>query len=297
MTSSTDSNLTFHNDKVRFSEALNYTAGVTNFSPRLIEKDYYCSLVLHDLSQQEHNSLVFKGGTCLCKIHAGFYRLSEDLDFLIPVAVGATRAKRRKAIEPVKAYFKTLAEHLPCFQAKQNELVTHGRSELYTGTLPYKSVLADETGEIQIEISLYEPVLGDITQYPARTLLRYPTNNELVVPSIATVALSRDESYAEKFRAALSRRKGPEIRDFYDIAHAVKAGLVDIDNARFVELVKRKLAIRGTITLPDNLHEVLRQQLRGRLEPNLKNVDFGDFDVDRAIAVVTDFVAKHGLAT
>ena len=29
--------------------------------------------------------LVFKGGTCLSKVHADFYRLSEDLDLIIPV--------------------------------------------------------------------------------------------------------------------------------------------------------------------------------------------------------------------
>jgi predicted nucleotidyltransferase component of viral defense system len=33
-------------------------------------------------------ALVFKGGTCLAKVYADFYRLSEDLDFVIPMATG-----------------------------------------------------------------------------------------------------------------------------------------------------------------------------------------------------------------
>jgi predicted nucleotidyltransferase component of viral defense system len=51
------------------------------------------------ISQQSLSKLVkqiFKGGTCLNKIDVGFYRLSEDLDFSIPVNFAATRGERRK---------------------------------------------------------------------------------------------------------------------------------------------------------------------------------------------------------
>jgi predicted nucleotidyltransferase component of viral defense system len=37
------------------------------------------------------STLVFKGGTCLAKVHAGFYRLSEYLDFTIPSPLDAMR--------------------------------------------------------------------------------------------------------------------------------------------------------------------------------------------------------------
>ena len=64
-----------HEDADRFREAVRFTAAETRFLPRLIEKDYFCTLLLGYLSAADC-SLVFKGGTCLAKVHAGFYRLS-----------------------------------------------------------------------------------------------------------------------------------------------------------------------------------------------------------------------------
>ena len=51
----------------------------------LIEKDYYCSLILNYFFNGD-TSLVFKGGTCLSKVYVDFYRLSEDLDLIITVS-------------------------------------------------------------------------------------------------------------------------------------------------------------------------------------------------------------------
>jgi len=62
-----------------FREALSYSEAVTGFTATLIEKDYYCSLILHHVFDRD-TPLVFKGGICLSKVYADFYRLSEDLD-------------------------------------------------------------------------------------------------------------------------------------------------------------------------------------------------------------------------
>ena len=94
--------LILHEDIVLFREAVNFTASRTGFSPRLIEKDYFCSVLLEYLSDSGGGQLVFKGGTCLAKIHAGFYRLSEDLDFTIPLPVEASRTQRRQVITATK---------------------------------------------------------------------------------------------------------------------------------------------------------------------------------------------------
>ena len=56
-----------------FAEAIGFTSAETGFIPGLIEKDYYCSVLLQDLGSAGAD-LVFKGGTLLAKVHAGFYR-------------------------------------------------------------------------------------------------------------------------------------------------------------------------------------------------------------------------------
>ena len=53
--------------------------------PQQIEKDYIISWILwgiynHDLL---NDALIFKGGTCLKKIHIEDYRYSEDMDFTL----------------------------------------------------------------------------------------------------------------------------------------------------------------------------------------------------------------------
>lgn len=77
-----------HEDPDMFLEAVRFTAAETGFSARLIEKDYFCTVLLEYLGRVR--GLVFKGGTCLAKVHAAFYRLSEDLDFVIPMPCDAT---------------------------------------------------------------------------------------------------------------------------------------------------------------------------------------------------------------
>ena len=69
-----------HEDADLFAEAINFTSAATGFAARLIEKDYFASMLLRHLCSGS-TDLVFKGGTCLSKVYWGLSRLSEDLDF------------------------------------------------------------------------------------------------------------------------------------------------------------------------------------------------------------------------
>jgi hypothetical protein len=87
-----------------FREFLSYSEADTGFTGSLIERDYFCSLLLQYFFGSE-TSLVFKGGTCLSKVYVNFYRLSEDLDFIIPVTADSTRPQRSTMSAPVKTVF------------------------------------------------------------------------------------------------------------------------------------------------------------------------------------------------
>lgn len=67
--------IVLHQDEALFREALSFSERETSFAARLIEKDYFCTVLLEYLSSQTETEGVFKGGTCLAKVHAGFYRL------------------------------------------------------------------------------------------------------------------------------------------------------------------------------------------------------------------------------
>src|SRR6266545_7444269 len=102
-----------HEDAALFREAVQFTAAETGFVPRLIEKDYFCTVLLAFLSETAGDELVFKGGTCLAKVHAALYRLSEDLDFTIPVSVNAKRKERSSRVERVKIALTGLKRAIP----------------------------------------------------------------------------------------------------------------------------------------------------------------------------------------
>ena len=93
----------YHEDAKLFRAALTYTQSETGFNERLVEKDYFCSLVLHDFPGVHDPDLAFKGGTSLSKVHTDFYRLSEELDFGISIPANATRGDRRNKIAESQA--------------------------------------------------------------------------------------------------------------------------------------------------------------------------------------------------
>ncbi|MFT6747495.1 MAG: putative nucleotidyltransferase component of viral defense system [Glaciecola sp.] len=64
---------------------LHKTSNAQGVRPVQIEKDYIISWMLWGIAKNEflNAALIFKGGTCLKKIHIEDYRYSEDMDFTI----------------------------------------------------------------------------------------------------------------------------------------------------------------------------------------------------------------------
>ncbi len=145
-----DARLNIHEkDSVLFREAIMTSERETGFPTPMIEKDYFCTLVLDHLLSNGENRLVFKGGTCLSKVHASFYRLSEDLDFVIPMAAKASPQMRSNAFTPVKAAMESLPGRYPAFRvddcvARTVEAIPR-IFELYVDTGYYLLVLTATT--------------------------------------------------------------------------------------------------------------------------------------------------------
>ncbi len=284
-----------HQDAVLFREAVNFTAAQTLFLPRLIEKDYYCTVLLYHLAAAD-NRLVFKGGTCLAKVHAGFYRLSEDLDFIIPTPFETSRSVRRT----LAAGFKKAVIKLPTMVGGFRVLeppVGANNSKQYVAVIGYSSLINQQEETIKIEVGLREPLLTQIiTASEARTILLDPISGEPMVRVVPVQCISRSEAMAEKLRAALSRRE-VAIRDFFDIDYAVRNFEFNPLEATIIEMVRQKLAVPGNEPAdvsPDRLTS-LRQQLDSQLKPVLRANDFVAFDLDRAFRAVSDVATLIGI--
>jgi len=280
-------------DVALFREALTYTAAETGFIARLIEKDYFCTVLLQYLAADRY-ALIFRGGTCLAKVYAGFYRMSEDLDFVIPTPPDASRAERRRRIAPSKEAVATLGEHLRALRVI-TALTGANDSAQYNAVLGYTSLLSSEEETIKIEVGLREPLLRPPTRAEAHTLLLDPVSGSPLAPVLSIPCLSKEEAMAEKMRAALSRRD-VAIRDFYDIDHAVRRLTLRVLHPEFVALVRGKLTMPGneSVNVSAARLAALRPQLEAQLRPVLRARDFAEFDLERAFATVASVAAALG---
>ncbi len=278
--------LNLHNDLPLFREAINFTASRTGFNARLIEKDYFCTVLLAHLVRHGGSQLVFKGGTCLAKVHAGFYRLSEDLDFTIPLSVDASRKTRQQAVTEIKKAVSNIADHVPAFTTAE-PLRGASSSTQYNGSIEYQSPTTAQPETILIEVSVREPLVLSPVNALAQTLLLDPISGEAAVHPLNISCIAKTEAMAEKFRAAVSR-KDVAIRDFYDLDYAVENLGLHLDNAEFGDLVRQKLNVPGNLAVDVSKERLtaLRRQLDTRLRTVLREKEFRTFDLDRAIRLV-----------
>lgn len=281
-----------HEDRDLFREAVNFTAADTAFTARLIEKDYFCSVLLDALSALD-GSLTFKGGTCLAKVYAGFYRLSEDLDFVISSDGNATRTGRSRLVKEVKNAVNALTAGDSGFRVIE-PLQGANNSTQYIGTVAYASLLGRQDETIKIEVGLREPLLLPVTEGFAQTLLIDPISHKPMMAPIRFRCISKMEAFAEKFRAALSRRE-VAIRDFFDIDYAVRTLGLQPQDKDMVSLVRSKLAVPGNepVNVSEGRLSALRQQLVPQLKPVLRDKDFREFDLDRAFQTVAEMANRQ----
>jgi hypothetical protein len=266
-------------------QAIEFTARQTGFNPRLVEKDYFCSVVLEYLSTRD-GALTFKGGTSLAKIHGSFYRLSEDLDFSISTATDSPRAQRSRRAASLKAVVADIPKHIPALEIIE-PLRGANQSTQYDAVVGYESLLDSHLEPIGIEVGLREPTLTTPHRGPSKTLLINPLRGNPLVDAFPVLSFSFQETMAEKLRAALTRRD-VAIRDYFDVDHTVRNGGLVVSDRALLDLLRRKLQVPGTAPVdvsPGRL-DPLPGQLETELRPVLRAQEFAQFDLARALETV-----------
>jgi predicted nucleotidyltransferase component of viral defense system len=86
-----------HRDKYSFLNIIGLIHSVTGIREDILEKDYYVTLLLKELSEkQEALPAYFKGGTALYKAQKSIRRFSEDIDLTICIDnCSGSQAKKR----------------------------------------------------------------------------------------------------------------------------------------------------------------------------------------------------------
>jgi predicted nucleotidyltransferase component of viral defense system len=231
-----------HSDRDEFLKVLERTSAQTGFPLRLLEKDYYITIVLSGINKLS-DDLVFKGATCLSKIYYSYYRLSEDIDFTLKLPVdNPTRTVRRNTIKPVK---ETLRSFLKKFDMSVKDLdkAGHRESTQYIYYLDYNSVVLNKKESIKLEIGLrFNPILPAETKKVNHKFL-HPFTKEPLFDAGSVNCLMLKELVAEKLRASATRRIIAG-RDFYDLGYLLREKFNFKDKEQLV-LFKKKLEEDG----------------------------------------------------
>lgn len=93
--------MNLHHDREIFSEIIEATANHFNFTPFQIEKDYFVSLLLREISK-DYPNIIFKGGTSLSKCYDVINRFSEDIDLTIKFEDSLSKNQRAKEQEKLR---------------------------------------------------------------------------------------------------------------------------------------------------------------------------------------------------
>lgn len=276
--------------------AVEFTSAKTGFQPALIEKDFWCSVVLGRLYAAGDCPLVFKGGTLLSKAYVAFNRMSEDLDFTLPTGPEMKRSARSKRAREIEAAVERAVAGL--LETDTGGWRSFNNSTQHRVALIYTSVFGGK-GTIKLEVGQREEPMREVGAVPLATLLRDPLFDEEAVLPIRAVSLSLAEAYAEKVRAALTR-EDPAPRDLFDLDYAAQQNVLDWDDADFLRLAARKVASEKEADwLAAQRIALFRSRIEGELRPVLRPDTFASFDFDRAVTTLGKLAAamrRHGPA-
>ena len=149
--------------------------------------------------------------------------------------------------------------------------------------------MVERLGRIKIEVGLREPLLVPPISGEAQTLLVYSFTSPVSrYPAITVNAMAKEEAYAEKVRAAVTRRV-PAIRDYFDLFHASRQVGLDFSDSNFINMVRKKLEVPGNEPIDVSLERKrdLEKQLNGQLKPVLRPDDFTRFKLDEVFEFVS----------
>ncbi|MDR3293085.1 MAG: nucleotidyl transferase AbiEii/AbiGii toxin family protein [Clostridiales bacterium] len=143
-----------HSEQELFKALILQTERTSGLSSDILEKDYYVTLTLNELSlMQDDIKAYFKGGTALYKAIRHIKRFSEDIDLTVDVAGLSNNQARKRLERAVYGYSLALDKQDGAFSEKRGSI---------TAVYRYESAFFDDSRE---ELQRYERVLVEATSF------------------------------------------------------------------------------------------------------------------------------------
>lgn len=287
-----------HSNKEEFIKILERTSAQTEFPLRLLEKDYYITIILSKINELSKD-LVFKGGTCVSKIYYSYYRLSEDLDFTLKLPASSTRAMRSNAIKPIKESLRVFLKNFG-MSIEGLDKAGHRESTQYIFYLDYDSVVLSKKESIKLEIGLrVNPLLPAVMKKVNHKFL-HPFTKESLFDGGSVNCLALKELVAEKLRAAATREVIAG-RDFYDLGYLLKESF-NFRDKELLALFRKKLEednfpsdlkkYRVNLSRSDKEIEEMKTRVKDELFSVLTIDEQKKFDIQKTLDELNKAFAK-----
>jgi len=270
----------------------------TKFPQDLLEKDYHLTRILHKISKKQIKDLVFKGGTCLNKCYLGFYRLSEDLDFVYNQDTKELSKRQIKLIlDKLRRELIGILDELGFETSKELgkgwKMLTSRFKPRIVGLeiiTKYNSIIDDSVQTIKLEISFRKKLRKPTKRKTIKHEFTDSLGQPILEKDIEIEVIDLTENLAEKFRA-LMVRKNIAIRDIYDIHFILKNNIAKIDKT-LIELIlekinessKEKFTRKELFDFIKNLDSKLSDLNEKEISSMLKSDE--DVDVEEMVGVI-----------
>jgi len=246
-----------------------------------VEKDFLLTIILIKF-WQKYPDLIFKWWTCLNKVYFPYFRLSEDLDFVLNTDLWA---RARKTL--LKEYENNFIEDLKILWINlREERTKYDSYKLAMFTFEYNSIIDNSLQTIKIDISLKNKLYMQPFLWEIKSFFKDAVLEENIFWKHFINCIDLKEAIAEKLRASLTRWV-PAIRDFFDIWYVKQFWNFDFEDKEFRNLLEIKLSqVDYKYTLEENF-ENLKKQVQTDLKPVLNN-DFS-FDFEEIYDFILSF--------
>lgn len=118
--------MNLHSDKEAFKEIIALAAEHFGYEQSHVEKDYWVSKILRDISMSEYaDKTYFKGGTSLSKAYGLIERFSEDLDlFVFTGDKGASKQAEKTLNKKLSKYIAELNSDIYKEDCRKRAVIT-----------------------------------------------------------------------------------------------------------------------------------------------------------------------------
>ena len=269
-----------HNDKDAFRVLLKRISEETGHREDVLEKDYYVTLILKELSTLQEKGLpaYFKGGTALYKALKKTNRFSEDIDLSVDTR-GCSRTQNDRRLEQATKKYKSLKRDAEQGITNRSEVI---QIYLYDSVTSFdKDDALQRFGRVKIEaisFTISEPVdtfemaalIYECADEETRAILR----DKYEVSPFNIKAISLERLFVDKLFAAESymRRSAEEGRAFEAAKH-----IYDLSVMADLDLVKALMSDKSKLS---ELFDIRIEEEKERLDgiPGVMPQDFTFFD-------------------